>query len=153
MSFIHQEVNKGSSWGEDSFLNDAVGEKADAQRTFQDQFLNLLCILGHFTRYRNTSTHLVIDLRGITERKSYILNIYYIITSIFTFLIFLINLQSITFWLQINNMYSYITLIHWIMQNKGHFFIYTFVYQIKHQRCFPNQNSPPQGQDVFNASC
>lgn len=46
-------------------------------------------------------------------------------TSIFTFLICLINLQSITFLLQINNMYCYITLIHWIMQNKGHFFIYT----------------------------
>lgn len=63
-SFLHQEVNEGSPWGQDGLSDGALTKELQAQRALQDQFPHHICILGNLLGNSHRPTSLVIDLQG-----------------------------------------------------------------------------------------
>lgn len=63
LSILHQEVDEGSSRGEERLLDASPLQKLDTQLTLENKFVDFVLVLGNLLGHRNFATSFIVDLR------------------------------------------------------------------------------------------
>lgn len=62
-SLLHQEVDEGSSGGEEGLLDASPLQEPDTQLTLENKFVDFVLVLGDLLGHRDFAAGFVVDLR------------------------------------------------------------------------------------------
>lgn len=62
-SLLHQEVDEGSSRGEEGLLDASPLQEPDTQLTLENKFVDFVLVLGDLLGHRDFAAGFVVDLR------------------------------------------------------------------------------------------